>query len=58
MLKKLFPLLIAFYIAPSQAALVFTIDSMTTDELIFSINGTFDETSVGTNPGYLAIKND
>jgi len=58
MLKKLFPLLIAFYIAPSQAALVFTIDNMTTEEFAFTINGTFDEDTTGFTPGVLAIRND
>jgi len=59
MFKKLFFLLIAFYVAPTQASLIFTVDEMTTDKLTFSINGTFDEDSVGViSPGVLAIKYD
>jgi len=58
MLKKTFLLLIAFYVAPSHATLMLTIDEMTTDELTFSISGTFDEDTTGGfsgMPGVLAI---
>lgn len=59
MFKKVLFLVVTFYIAPTQASLIFTVDNITTDELTFSINGTFDEDTVGTiTPGVLAIKYD
>lgn len=42
----------------TQAALVLTIDTYTTDELSFTLSGAFDENTTGDLPGYLAIKND
>jgi hypothetical protein len=42
----------------ASAALVLTVNSYTTDQLSLSISGTFDQDTVGTHPGYLAIKND
>ena len=44
--------------ASANAALVLSIDTYTTDEVSFSINGTFDADTVGNFPGYLAVKND
>lgn len=41
-----------------HAALVLSIDTYTTDEISFSISGTFDEDTIGIFPGYLAVKND
>jgi len=58
MFKKIFLLLITFYVAPSHATLMLTIDEMTTDTFTFSINGTFDEDSYGDIAGVLAIKYD
>ena len=42
----------------ANATLMLTIDNYTTDELSFSINGTFDYDTIGDSKGYLAIKND
>ena len=42
----------------ASASLIFTIDNYTADELSFTISGTFDESTFGNAPGYLAIKND
>ena len=42
----------------ASASLVLTIDNYTSTELAFSISGTFDEDSIGDNPGILAIKKD
>lgn len=42
----------------AQAALTLTIDNYTTNELSFSISGTFDTDSIGHSEGWLAIKND
>ena len=42
----------------ANAALVFEIDTYTTDEVSFSISGTFDADTIGIFPGYLAVKND
>ena len=42
----------------ANAALVLTIDTYTTDELSFTISGTFDADTIGNQPGLLAIKND
>ena len=42
----------------TQAALTLTIDNYTTDELSFTIGGTFDADTIGDQPGWLAIKND
>ena len=42
----------------ANAALVLTIDTYTIDELSFTISGTFDADTIGTQPGKLAIKND
>lgn len=42
----------------ANAALIFLIDTYTTDEVSFSISGTFDADTVGIFPGYLAVKND
>ena len=41
-----------------ESALILTIDNYTTDELSFSISGTFDTDTTGELPGYLGIKND
>jgi len=44
---------------PADASLVFTIDNYTTNELTFTISGTFDDTTIANYaPGYLAIKSD
>jgi len=59
MFKKFLLLLMTFYIAPTHASLLFTVDNITTDEFTFSINGSFDEDTVGIiSPGMLAIKYD
>ena len=42
----------------AQATLIFTIDNYTADELSFTITGTFDADSTGSQPGWLGIKND
>lgn len=42
----------------ANAALILTIDNYTTDELSFTITGTFDADTVGAFPGYLAFKRD
>jgi hypothetical protein len=42
----------------ANAVLMFTIDTYTTDEVSFSISGTFDADTIGIFPGYLAVKND
>lgn len=42
----------------AQAALVLTITNYTSDELSFTISGTFDSDTVGDSPGFLALKND
>ncbi len=59
MFKKFIFLLITLYVSPAHASLIFTVDNITTDELTFSINGTFDEDTVGAvTPGVVAIKYD
>jgi hypothetical protein len=47
----------AIFASRANAALTLTIDSYTTDEITFSISGTFDADTIGESPGYLAIKN-
>ena len=42
----------------AQADLVLTINTYTTDELSFTISGTFAANSIGDSAGWLAIKND
>jgi hypothetical protein len=42
----------------ANAALIFVIDTYTTDEVSFSISGEFDADTIGISPGYLAVKND
>ncbi len=44
--------------ASANASLVFLINTYTTDEVSFSISGTFDADTIGIFPGYLAVKND
>jgi hypothetical protein len=44
--------------ASANASLVLLINSYTTDEVSFTISGTFDANTIGIFPGYLAIKND
>jgi len=59
MLKKLlFTALSLLISSTSHAALVFTIDTYTTDQLSFTLGGTFDAATIGDQPGWLAIKND
>lgn len=41
----------------ASAGLIFTVDTMTTDELSISIRGTFDADTIGNQPGYLSIIN-
>jgi hypothetical protein len=48
-------ILVAGLCGVSQAALTLTIDSLTTDQLTFSISGTFD---TAPNETWLAVKND
>jgi hypothetical protein len=44
--------------ASANASLVFLINTYTTDQVSFSISGTFDADTIGIFPGYLAVKND
>jgi len=44
--------------ASANASLVLLINTYTTDEVSFTISGTFDANTIGIFPGYLAIKND
>lgn len=46
------------FVGSANAALTLTIDSYTTDEITFSISGTLDATTIGTEPGYMGVKND
>jgi hypothetical protein len=42
----------------ARAALVLQVDTYTTDQLSFTISGTFDTATIGQSEGWLAIKND
>ena len=58
MYKTIIFLILLIFVSPSYAALVFSIDNYTTDELSFTISGAFDTDTIGFSPGHLAIKND
>ena len=58
--KRILTLIVSVFVLSGQAyaALTLTIDNYTTDEVTFTISGTFDADTIGDSPGYLAIKND
>ena len=49
---------VASFTVGANAALTLSIDEYTADSLRISISGSFDTSTVGHSPGYLAIKND
>lgn len=57
MKKLLLATFLTLFVSQAQAALTLTIDSYTTDEISFTISGTFDVDTIGSQPGWLAVKN-
>lgn len=58
--RWIFTLVVGVFVLSGQAnaSLTLTIDNYTTNEVTFTISGTFDTDTIGDSPGYLAIKND
>jgi hypothetical protein len=56
--KLPFAVLALLISSTSHATLLFTIDTYTTDQLSFTLGGTFDADTIGDQPQWLAIKND
>lgn len=46
------------FVGQAHATLALTIDNYTTDEITFTISGTFDADTIGGQQGWLALKND